>query len=193
MAELEMTVTVPAAAAAATCPVVSDRKRKAPDHYRRSEVAPHDSIGSCRKRPALPSGNMGGLALSSAEMCTDEPAGCDHSMDRVSDSSSEMEDNSDDASAAATQQLLQDACANGNRTAVDQLLSTGMSIAATSPEGLTLLHLVAKGSGSVACGARLLRAGPALLTVRCRAGWTAALYAAQAGNWDLVSLLETWL
>lgn len=183
------TVTAPGAARA--CPGVSDKKRK-----HRAESSDSSSLpATSRKRQAPQSAQSAqnvenAVQYSAADMCTDESVSGDN-MDRASDSS-EMEDNCASGAVLSTQ-LLQDACANGNNPMVDELLLTGTPADAITSEGFTLLHLVAKGTGSVACCASLLRAEPELLTARCRTGWTAALYAAQAGNWDMVSVLDTWV
>lgn len=177
-----------APAARITSCASSGRKRKAVDFEVLDAAEKKQRAALMASRPPA-----AGHVASAADMCTDESA-CSDIMERSLSPSGMTHAPMDLAVTMGEQQLvLQEACACGNHSVVDQLLlSTGVSTTATTPEGLTLLHLAASGSGSVECCKRLLRAEPALLTARCHTGWTAALHAARAGNWDVVSMLETW-
>jgi hypothetical protein len=192
----------PGDTAAATLP---SRKRK---------EAENDAPAARRKRAAVTSGGPSDASGNAAETSPSSSRSdgsmvvgrtvhfaCDGSEVRMGDStdnsmeyssgSMDVEDRGEDG--ASRQLALQNACACGHDSAVARLLMTpGASTAVTTSNGLTLLHLVAQGSGSTVIARRLLRLAPALQHAKCTNGWTPALYAAQAGNWDVVSLLETW-
>jgi hypothetical protein len=85
---------------------------------------------------------------------------------------------------------LQNACTAGHRGVVVKLLLAGANPTVRTDAGHSLMHLVARGSGSLDVAKRLLQKAPDLKTAKCNLGWTPLLYASEAGNWPLCDILD---